>query len=109
MDLRRARGPTYKMAPNAPPVAGPMGVGIGTHLANLMGGRKEEKMERTKFSRNPNANSTRKEGIVQRIGDAIERVGEKLSRSGARRLGRKVYKVGDRVEHSQDNPNDLKH
>lgn len=45
---------------------------------------------------------TRKAGFSRKLGDAIERIGERLTRMGATRLGNKVYNAGDRIEHKDD-------
>lgn len=37
--------------------------------------------------------------ITHMVGDIIERVGEMLVNMGAKRIGKKVYAAGDRIEH----------
>lgn len=44
------------------------------------------------------------ESIKHKLGDAIERVGEKLSDMGASKLGKSVYSAGNKLEHSEDSP-----
>ena len=46
--------------------------------------------------------ATNKAGFTRKLGDIIERVGEKLISAGASRAGRKVYQFGDRLEHRND-------
>lgn len=36
------------------------------------------------------------------VGDAVEKIGRKLQKSGYVKAGRKVEKMGDTLEHSQD-------
>lgn len=43
-----------------------------------------------------------KDDVAHKIGDMIERAGEKISNAGAERLGRSVYKVGNKIEHMTD-------
>jgi hypothetical protein len=40
-----------------------------------------------------------KDSMSHRLGDSIERVGQKISDKGAPRVGEAVRKVGDKVEH----------
>lgn len=40
--------------------------------------------------------------FTHNLGDAIERVGEKLSSMGASKFGRKVYEWGNKIEHRSD-------
>lgn len=41
--------------------------------------------------------------LSKKAGDFLERTGEKISRSGAKKIGKAVYNAGDKLEHSQDN------
>lgn len=43
------------------------------------------------------------ESFTHKVGDAIERAGEKLQDMGATKVGQAVYKAGNKIEHSQDN------
>jgi hypothetical protein len=43
-----------------------------------------------------------KEGFAQKAGDAIERVGQKVTDMGAPSLGKKIYNAGDSIEHMND-------
>lgn len=43
-----------------------------------------------------------KGGLAKKVGDKIERVGERLTKAGASKLGRSVYKAGDKIEHLAD-------
>ncbi len=40
------------------------------------------------------------ETIAQKVGDVVERVGEKLKDMGAEKLGSAVYSAGNKLEHS---------
>jgi hypothetical protein len=42
------------------------------------------------------------QGVKHKIGDAIERVGEKLSDMGASKIGQKVSQAGNKIEHADD-------
>jgi hypothetical protein len=41
----------------------------------------------------------------KKLGDKIERAGEKLRGAGATKLGNAVYKAGNKIEHSKDKKN----
>ncbi len=43
-----------------------------------------------------------KKSMSHRLGDSIERVGQKITDKGAPRVGEAVRKVGDKVEHLSD-------
>lgn len=51
---------------------------------------------------NKPATSPKEETLVQKAGDAIERVGEKLKDLGAEKLGNAVYQAGNKLEHSEE-------
>ena len=40
--------------------------------------------------------------VSHKLGDAVERVGEKLKDLGATKVGSKVYNAGNKLEHSKD-------
>jgi hypothetical protein len=42
------------------------------------------------------------QGVKHKIGDAIERVGEKISDMGASKIGQKVSQVGNKIEHADE-------
>lgn len=42
-------------------------------------------------------------GLAHKTGDAIERVGQKVSEAGATKTGKAIYNAGDKLEHSRDN------
>ena len=42
------------------------------------------------------------EKFTERLGDKIERVGEKISDKGMPSVGSKVRDLGDKIEHSRD-------
>lgn len=45
--------------------------------------------------------------LSRKVGDVIERVGQKISDAGAPAAGTKVYNTGDKIEHSQDHTKDV--
>lgn len=47
--------------------------------------------------------SSEKTSFTHKVGDAIERVGEKLQDMGAEKAGKAVYRKGNEIEHSRDN------
>lgn len=57
-------------------------------------------MPKNKFENRPKAE--KKESFTHKVGDAIERLGEKVSDAGAKKLGQKIYQTGNKIEHSQD-------
>jgi hypothetical protein len=46
--------------------------------------------------------NSNKEKFSQKLGDAVERAGEKVSNMGAVKTGHRISNLGDRIEHSQD-------
>jgi hypothetical protein len=46
--------------------------------------------------------SDRKESTSHKLGDKIERLGEKIKDAGATKIGQAVYDAGNKLEHSQD-------
>lgn len=44
-----------------------------------------------------------KKSITAKLGDAVERVGEKISQAGAPTIGNAISNAGDKLEHAQDN------
>ena len=44
-----------------------------------------------------------KGGLAHKTGDAIERVGQKISDAGATKTGKAIYNAGNKIEHSRDN------
>lgn len=49
--------------------------------------------------------TTDKTTTTHKVGDAIERVGEKVKDMGAEKLGQKIYNTGNKIEHSKDQKN----
>ena len=43
-----------------------------------------------------------KKDFFHRAGDKIERLGEKMIKSGATKAGKFVYDAGDKIEHMRD-------
>jgi hypothetical protein len=44
----------------------------------------------------------KEESMKHKLGDAIERVGEKLSDMGASKIGKSVYNAGNKMEHDEE-------
>lgn len=47
-------------------------------------------------------NVQEKESLTKKAGDQIERLGDKVSRAGAEKVGRAIHNLGDKIEHSRD-------
>lgn len=47
-------------------------------------------------------NKSNKEGWAHKAGDAVERVGQKISNAGATKTGKAIYDAGNKLEHSRD-------
>ena len=45
-----------------------------------------------------------KNGFRDRVGDAVEKVGHKISDAGAPKVGQKIHDLGDRLEKDHQNP-----
>lgn len=45
----------------------------------------------------------KKESVSHKVGDAIERAGQKISNAGAEKVGNAIYNAGDKIEHMNDN------
>lgn len=43
-----------------------------------------------------------KESFTHKVGDSIERLGEKVSKAGATKIGNAIRNAGDKIEHSRD-------
>lgn len=54
------------------------------------------------MEQNKNIGQKNKVTLTHKTGDKIERLGEKLQRSGAEKLGKVVYNTGNKFEHLQD-------
>lgn len=48
---------------------------------------------------------TNRESLSHKVGDKIERVGEKISEKGAGKLGSTISRAGDKIEHMNDRKN----
>lgn len=46
--------------------------------------------------------------LSKKVGDKMERVGEKISNSGARKIGSFISRMGDKLEHSNEPKPDVK-
>ncbi len=46
-----------------------------------------------------------KESLRDKIGNAVEKLGDKVSQSGAERVGKKIHDIGDKIEKRHNNPN----
>ena len=42
--------------------------------------------------------SGQKSGLMDKVGDALEKVGEKISDAGAKGIGQKIHDIGDKME-----------
>lgn len=45
--------------------------------------------------------------LSKKVGDKLERVGQKISNSGAEKIGSFVSRMGDKLEHSGDDKPDV--
>lgn len=71
-------------------------------------------MENKDFNSNPYTNKNfsssdkfkktgaQEESLSHKVGDSIERLGEKVIKAGAEKLGRAIYNAGDKIEHMND-------
>lgn len=50
------------------------------------------------------ANKDYKKSFRDRAGDLLEKVGEKISKAGAPKLGQKIHDAGDRLEKTHQDP-----
>lgn len=46
----------------------------------------------------------KKSGLKDKLGEAVEKVGNKVSDMGATDLGKRIHDAGDRIEQSHKNP-----
>lgn len=44
----------------------------------------------------------KEETLSHKVGESVERLGEKITRAGAPKVGKAVYNVGDKIEHMSD-------
>lgn len=44
----------------------------------------------------------KKESVIHKAGDMLERVGEKIKNAGADTVGNAIYKAGNKLEHMND-------
>lgn len=42
------------------------------------------------------------EGVAHKVGDSLERLGEKVIKAGAPKLGKAIYNAGNKIEHMND-------
>lgn len=56
-------------------------------------------MESNKFDKKTDKN----ESFSHKLGNKVERVGEKITEKGSPGLGKSVRDLGDKIEHSRDN------
>ncbi len=45
-----------------------------------------------------------KESIRDKVGGAVEKLGDKVSGAGATKLGQKIHNLGDKIERQHKNP-----
>jgi hypothetical protein len=53
------------------------------------------------FSKKPKMESS-KESISHKAGDMLERTGEKIKNAGAEKIGKAIYKAGNKLEHRDE-------
>ncbi len=46
----------------------------------------------------------KKSGLKDKLGEAVEQVGNKVSDMGAEKLGKRIHDAGDKIETSHKNP-----
>lgn len=46
--------------------------------------------------------TSNKESLTHKLGDKIERVGEKVSDMGGKKIGKKIYNIGNKIEHRDE-------
>ena len=62
-------------------------------------------MPTNKQYQKPNTQSgANKSGIVNKIGEAVEKIGHMVSDAGAPTLGQKIHDLGDKLETKHTNP-----
>lgn len=44
----------------------------------------------------------KKDSVAHKVGDSIERLGQKISNAGAPKIGKMVTDAGDKIEHMND-------
>ncbi len=44
----------------------------------------------------------KKESLTHKVGDKLERLGQKISNAGAPKIGKAVYEAGNKIEHMND-------
>jgi|GEM_PF-2962433 len=60
-------------------------------------------MEQNKQNATPEeSKETQKPGMAHRLGDAIEKIGDKVEHAGFKKVGDAIEKLGDKIEHAQD-------
>ncbi len=52
---------------------------------------------------NTNKNAEEKPSLTKRVGDAVEKLGDKIEHSGFKKVGDAIERLGDKIEHSRDN------
>jgi hypothetical protein len=50
----------------------------------------------------PNNTNLNKESFSRKVGDKVERFGEKVSNSGAQKVGKVIYDAGNKIEHMNE-------
>lgn len=45
---------------------------------------------------------SKKQPFTKKVGDKIDKLGEKVSNAGAQKIGNAISRAGDKLEHSQD-------
>jgi hypothetical protein len=47
----------------------------------------------------PKSVTPKDDSVSQKVGDTIERLGEKIIKAGAPKIGKAIYNAGDKIEH----------
>ncbi len=71
-------------------------------------GSKEKAGKESNMGMGKNANEVaakNKESMRDKLGDAVEKLGAKVSNSGAEKLGKKIHDLGDSIEKHHDKLN----
>jgi hypothetical protein len=56
-----------------------------------------------KFNESKYKFDKKEKSVSHKVGDSIERLGEKIMNAGAKKVGRAIYNAGNKIEHMNDN------
>ena len=68
-------------------------------------GRKKEIIMEQMNKQTAAAGDQKKSNFTDKVGDALEKVGSKISDAGATSIGKAIHDAGDRIEKTHKNPN----